>query len=226
MSGFNEQEVSLSERGLVLVIDMKNTLGVVEIRSNAARVGSVQPEIVAPVAQHSLRRPPAHAAVDHRRSADAASLGEQDRRVAENRRGAGIAIQSLRRTNRVGVKRFGAAETAFFEDQHIVAGVSQARRCRRTAGAAADHNDIATIASNGGTRSELETVFYVDVAQGVFRRAAVTERFVHGRHRPRPVALRGLAKSAGIATRRARRAVSSSARRCQSTPSAARVPGC
>ena len=93
-------------------------------------------ELTAPVLEHALGGAPGHAAVDDRRPAHATPLREQHRRLAEDGRGAGIAIEPLRRCDRIGAKRLGAVQTALLEDQHFVACVAQSRGRRRAAGTA------------------------------------------------------------------------------------------
>ena len=109
-------------------LDVQDALGLVEVRlhrrGSGARRGRARGS---QCSSTRLGRAPRHAAVDDRRAADAAALGEEDRRLAEDRRRAGVAVEPLDHGDRVGAERLGAVQRAFLEDR--------ARRARRRAAA-------------------------------------------------------------------------------------------
>src|SRR6185369_15041075 len=87
--------------------------------------GVREPEVALPLREDSVRRPPRHAAVDDGGPADALSLGEDDRRPAEDHRRGRVAVESADHRRWIGRERLRPVEPALLEDEDIETGVAQ-----------------------------------------------------------------------------------------------------
>ena len=141
--GAAHEEMRVAAEGVLVVrLDVEDALGRLEVGLHAARAESREPELALPALEHGLRRAPRHAAVDHRRATDAASLGEDDRRVAEDHRRARVAVEAADHRRRVGGEALGAVQRAFLEQEHVEAGVAQPGGGGRAPGARADDDRV------------------------------------------------------------------------------------
>jgi hypothetical protein len=138
-----EEEMAVApERVLVVRLDVQDAFGLLEVRLHALRPEPLEPEHPLPVEQDSLRRAPAHAAVDDGRAADAAPLGEEDRRPAEDHGRAGVAVEPPDHGPRIGGEGLGAVELPLLEHQDIEPRVAEPRRRRRPARPRADDDGV------------------------------------------------------------------------------------
>src|SRR5262249_52589532 len=90
-----------------------------------SRADALDAVLARPALEHLLRRTPRHTAVHHRRAADAAALGEEDRRHAERHRGAAVAVELGRHRRRRGVELFGRVVAALLEDDDVEAALGE-----------------------------------------------------------------------------------------------------
>jgi hypothetical protein len=200
-----EEELRVAAVGVLVVrLGVEDALGGLEVGLDRARPEAVEAEVVLPVREHALGRAPRHAAVDDRRAADAAALGEDDGRAAEDHRRAGVAVEAPDHGGGVGHERFGAVERALLEDEGVEPRVAEPRRGDGAAGAAAHHDRVGR---------EL---------------VVARERRADGEVRVREAVLGGRRPGEGRAhpTISARRRTRSSARPAQSTSSEASTCGC
>ena len=138
-----EEPVVVADRGFVHRRDVDAALDALVVRLECLRGEILDAGFFAPAREDVVGRAPRHAAVDHRRAADGATLLEHDRRVADRHRRAAVAVELANHLRRVRGEVARLVVAAFFEHDHVEAGLGELGRHRRAAGTRADDHRVA-----------------------------------------------------------------------------------
>ena len=128
--------------GRVQVRHRQLAFELLEVRLQHLRREVGEQRVGAPAVVAIGRQAVPEGAVDLRRAADTAPFDVGDRRLAEDRREAAVAVEAGDRFRRVGGDLAGVEVRTFLEQDDLVAALGERRRGRRAAGARADDQNL------------------------------------------------------------------------------------